>query len=154
MVPMVSCVWSMSAGDALEYPAAYLFTFLHNHGMLSVKGSPAWRTVVGGSRTYVERIAKSLTNVATSTPVRAIQRGDDGIEVRDDLRSIGPIFPSRRGHPRRHGAAASRPANAQERSILGAFSYSRNETWLHSDARLLPTGRESQSLLELPAPEL
>jgi predicted NAD/FAD-binding protein len=138
MVPMVSCVWSMSAGDALDYPARYLFTFLHNHGMLSVKGSPEWRTVVGGSRTYVERIAKSLTNVATSTPVRTIQRDERGIEVRDafdqSARYSGVVVAT---HADTALRLLGRPT-ALERSILGAFSYSRNETWLHSDARLLP----------------
>ena len=47
-------------------------------------GSPAWRTVAGGSRTYVERAAKDLTAVATATPVRAVVRHADGVEVRDD----------------------------------------------------------------------
>ena len=37
-------------------------------------GSPTWRTVVGGSRTYVERAAKELTAVRTQTPVRAVIR--------------------------------------------------------------------------------
>ena len=32
--------------------------------MLSVTGSPQWRTVIGGSRTYVERAAKGLTGGA------------------------------------------------------------------------------------------
>ena len=34
-----------------------------NHGMLSVRGAPQWKTVVGGSRSYVERVAKELTAV-------------------------------------------------------------------------------------------
>ena len=72
MVPIVSCVWSVAPGVALQYPARYLFTFLDNHGMLSVAGSPTWRTVVGGSRTYVDRVVKDLSAVATSTPVRAV----------------------------------------------------------------------------------
>jgi predicted NAD/FAD-binding protein len=37
------------------YPALCLFVFLANHGMLSVKGAPAWRTVVGRSARYVAR---------------------------------------------------------------------------------------------------
>ena len=72
VVPIVSCVWSVAPGMALQYPARYLFTFLENHGMLSLAGSPTWRTVVGGSRTYVDRVVKDLNAVATSTPVRAV----------------------------------------------------------------------------------
>ena len=61
-------------GVALEYPARYLFVFLDNHGMLSVTGSPAWRTISGGSRTYVDQIAKALHAVHTGTPVRSVVR--------------------------------------------------------------------------------
>src|SRR5699024_9280905 len=49
VVPLVSTVWSSGTQAALAYPAAYLFRFLDNHGMLSVSGSPQWRTVTGGS---------------------------------------------------------------------------------------------------------
>ena len=71
------------SGTALEYPARYLFTFLDNHGMLSVTGSPAWRTVVGGSRTYVERIVKGLPAVHHRHP-RAIVRARGPVEIRDE----------------------------------------------------------------------
>ncbi len=47
-VPVVASVWSCPQGTALQYPAAYLFAFLANHGLLSVTGSPPWRTVAGG----------------------------------------------------------------------------------------------------------
>ena len=74
VVPVVSSVWSASTGVALEYPARYLFVFLDNHGMLSVTGSPEWRTISGGSRAYVEQIAKVLHAVHTGTPVRSVTR--------------------------------------------------------------------------------
>ncbi|MGH7868111.1 MAG: NAD(P)/FAD-dependent oxidoreductase, partial [Candidatus Dormibacteraceae bacterium] len=52
VLPLVSSVWSADAQSSKRYPARYLFTFLRQHGLLSVTGSPTWRTVVGGSRTY------------------------------------------------------------------------------------------------------
>ena len=68
-----------------RYPARYLFPFLDHHGVLSVSGSPQWRTVVGGSRTYVERAAKELTATELSTPgAPASRRVADGVEIRDD----------------------------------------------------------------------
>ena len=57
MEPLVAAVWSCDPEVALDYPARYLFTFLEHHGMLGVFGSPQWRTVTGGSREYVERLA-------------------------------------------------------------------------------------------------
>ena len=62
-VPLVSAVWSCGTQAVADYPARYLFSFLANHGMLSVSGSPTWRTVTGGSRTYVDLVAKRLTAV-------------------------------------------------------------------------------------------
>jgi predicted NAD/FAD-binding protein len=71
MTPVVSCVWSCAPSEAERYPARYLFSFLDHHGMLRVTGSPTWRTVVGGSARYVERVAKELSAVPTATPVAA-----------------------------------------------------------------------------------
>jgi predicted NAD/FAD-binding protein len=66
----------------MRYPARYLFSFLANHGMLTVTGAPPWRTVVGGSRSYVDRIAKELTSVRTRAPVRELRRTPGGVTLR------------------------------------------------------------------------
>jgi predicted NAD/FAD-binding protein len=145
MVPIVSCVWSAAPGLALQYPARYLFTFLDNHGMLSVAGSPTWRTVVGGSRTYVDRVAKDLTAVATSTPVRAIITRAEGVEVRtddDETALFDRVVMAT--HADTSLALLANPSPAQ-RSILGAFAYSRNTTVLHSDVTLLPASKRARA---------
>ena len=81
--PLVGAVWSCPPDMALRYPAGYLFAFLANHGMLSVSGSPPWRTVSGGSRCYVERIAVGLAKICLSSPVVSVRRYPDGVQVRD-----------------------------------------------------------------------
>ncbi|MDP1323853.1 hypothetical protein Q6315_28180, partial [Klebsiella pneumoniae] len=63
MTPLVSAVWSCDPGSALKYPARDLFSFLDHHGMLSVTGSPTWRTVTGGSGEYVRLVAKSIGDI-------------------------------------------------------------------------------------------
>ncbi|NEE35759.1 amine oxidase, partial [Streptomyces sp. SID7982] len=60
LTPMVSAVWSCDPVTALRYPARYLFRFLDHHGMLTIGNSPVWRTVTGGSRSYVDRVVKQL----------------------------------------------------------------------------------------------
>ena len=82
-VPVVACVWSTGGGDALDYPARYLFRFLDHHGMLSIGDSPQWFTVVGGSRTYVDAIAARLPDVRSGRPVRVVQRHADAVSVID-----------------------------------------------------------------------
>lgn len=138
LVPLVACVWSASRADALRYPALPLFTFLANHGMLSVTGSPQWRTVVGGSRNYVERAAKELTSVELSSPVAGVRRHDDGVNVRvmgDEVtRFDGVVIAT-------HADQALRlleDPTADEKRVLSAFSYSVNPTMLHDQQELLP----------------
>ncbi|MDT0300918.1 FAD-dependent oxidoreductase [Streptomonospora sp. DSM 45055] len=141
LVPLVSAVWSCPPGTALDYPARYLFTFLDQHGMLSLGGSPEWRTVVGGSRTYVERLAKGLSAVRTATPVRAVVRTADGVEVRtDDGDAAGFDGCVVATHADRALELLDGPT-AEQRAVLGAFGYSRNRTLLHTDTALLPRHR-------------
>jgi uncharacterized protein len=145
MIPIVSCVWSVAPGMVLQYPARYLFTFLENHGMLSLAGSPTWRTVVGGSRTYVDRVVKDLNAVATSTPVRALIAQTDGVEVRtDDDQGVSFARVVVAAHADSALALLANP-NPLQRSVLGAFRYSRNDTWLHTDATLLPAVRRARA---------
>lgn len=145
MVPVVSAVWSAAPGVALRYPARYLFTFLANHGMLTVFGSPPWRTVVGGSRSYVERAVKHLTAVHVSTPVRAISRTADGVQVRDDANQVHRFD---RVVVATHADTAlsllTDPTAAEQRA-LAAFAYSSNDTLLHTDPRLLPAARRARA---------
>lgn len=139
LLPMVSAVWSAPEKVSRSYPVRYLFEFLAHHGLLSVGGSPTWRTVVGGSREYVERAAKGLTAVHVGTPVRSVRRFPGGVEVRDDA---GEAHVVDRVVLATHADEALRlladPTPA-EKEVLGAFSYSRNETWLHTDESLLPS---------------
>jgi predicted NAD/FAD-binding protein len=145
LVPLVSCVWSCAPRTALVYPARYLFRFLDHHGMLSVGGSPQWETVVGGSRTYVERAAKELTATEVSTPVRSVHRHPDGLEVRDEgdgARRFDRVVVAT------HADEALRllaSPTAAERAVLGAFEYSASDTVLHTDASLLPRRRRARS---------
>jgi predicted NAD/FAD-binding protein len=145
VVPLVSCVWSVAPGAALQYPARYLFAFLENHGLLSVSGSPTWRTVVGGARTYVDLVAKDLSAIATSTPVRAVITGAEGVEVRTDD-DEGVVFDRvvMATHADTSLALLAHPSSLQ-RSVLSAFEYSRNDTWLHTDAALLPKARRARA---------
>lgn len=138
MTPLIAAVWSTAPTKAGDYPARYLFQFLANHGMLSVTGAPQWYTVVGGSTRYVERAAKGLSAVQTSTPVRAVERAAGGVIIRDDADSMaaydGVVIAT---HPDQALRMLSRPT-AAERDVLGAIGYTVNPTVLHTDTSLLP----------------
>ena len=145
VTPLVAAVWSTAPARSGDYPARYLFTFLQNHGMLQVAGSPSWYTVVGGSARYVERITKGLTAVATSTPVRALTRTGSGVAVRTDDDVVehfaGAVVAT---HPDQALAILDRPSRVQ-REVLGAIGYTVNPTVLHTDRSVLPAARRAQA---------
>lgn len=145
LTPVIAAVWSTAPTRAGDYPARYLFTFLDNHGTLAVRGSPVWYTVVGGSARYVERVAKDLSAVRTSTPVRTVERTGGGVEVRDDAdcleRYDGVVIA---GHPH-HALEMLVEPTMTEREVLGAIGYTANPALLHTDATLLPSTRRAQA---------
>lgn len=138
LLPMVSAVWSAPEKVSRAYPVRYLFEFLAHHGLLSVSGSPTWRTVTGGSREYVERAAKGLTAVHVGTPVRSVHRHADGVEVRDDQDEVHIVNRVVLATHADQALGLLAGPTREEKRVLGAFSYSRNETWLHNDSSLLP----------------
>ncbi|WP_035802059.1 NAD(P)/FAD-dependent oxidoreductase [Kitasatospora mediocidica] len=145
LTPLVSAVWSCPAGAAGDYPARYLFAFLENHGLLSVTGSPRWRTVVGGSQGYVQRIAAALTTVHRGLPVRAVLRHPDGVEIgagdRPTEHFDAVVIAT---HPDQALRLLADPTEAEAR-VLGAFHYSRNPAVLHRDPSPLPRARRARA---------
>jgi predicted NAD/FAD-binding protein len=145
MTPLIAAVWSTAPTQTGDYPARYLFKFLANHGMLTVTGAPVWRTVVGGSARYVERAAKGLTSVQTSTPVRRITRVDAGVEIRDDgdtVTHFDGVVIAAHPHQALDMLTAATPA---ERDVLGAIGYTVNPAVLHTDVAVLSRAPRAQA---------
>ncbi len=145
VTPLISAVWSCAPDLALQYPALYLFEFLDNHGMLSVTGTPQWRTVTGGSGRYVEKVAKQFSSVLTSTPVRSISRTESGVSIRDDadqLAHFDAVVIAT--HPAQALRLLAEPTEA-ERDTLGRFEYSLNPTLLHTDDSVLPHAERARA---------
>jgi predicted NAD/FAD-binding protein len=145
VTPLIAAVWSTAPSRAGDYPARYLFAFLQNHGMLAVTGSPTWYTVAGGSARYVERAAKGLTAIHTSTPVRSVRRVTGGVEIREDgdavVRFDGAVLATHPGQ----ALAVLTDATATQREVLSAIGYTRNPTVLHTDVSVLPNARRAEA---------
>lgn len=137
MTPLVAAVWSCDPAVAHRYPARYLFTFLAHHGMLTVFGSPSWRTVTGGSARYVEKIAATLDEVCTGTAVRWLDRTADGVRIAasGEVRRFDAAVVA--VHPHQALRLLADPTE-DETVILGAMPYSTNVARLHTDESLLP----------------
>ncbi len=143
MEPVVAAVWSCDPAVSLDYPARYLFAFLEHHGMLGVFGSPSWRTVTGGSREYVRRVAAHLDDVRTGTKVTSVLETPEGVEVTDgngEVTTYDAVVLAT--HPGQTLAMLAEPTPTQ-REVLGAMPYSPNTALLHTDTSLLPHTRNT-----------
>ncbi len=138
MEALVAAVWSCDPAVALDYPARYLFAFLEHHGMLGVKGSPTWRTVTGGSTSYVARVGAALAEVRTGTKVTSVLETATGVEITDgNGRTTSYDAVVIATHPAQALAMLAEPTTAQ-RDVLSAIPYSPNVALLHTDTSLLP----------------
>ncbi|WP_406829912.1 FAD-dependent oxidoreductase [Pedococcus sp. KACC 23699] len=136
--PVVAAVWSCDPEVSLEYPARYLFEFLDHHGMLTVFGSPTWRTVTGGSKRYVEALAAGIDDIRLATAVTSVVETADGVVV-VDARGGSETYDSVvvAAHPHQALAMLSAPTDLQK-DVLGAIHYSSNVAQLHTDESVLP----------------
>jgi len=145
MEPLVAAVWSCDPAVALDYPARYLFTFLHHHGMLRVFGSPTWRTVAGGSREYVARVVAGLHEVRVGTKVTSVLETDDGVEVTDGNGATASYDACVVAtHPDQALALLADPTPLQ-RQVLADLPYVPNSALLHTDTSLLPHAEGSRA---------
>jgi len=144
IVPQAAAVWSADPDQMATFPARFLIEFFDNHGMFTLRDRPQWRTITGGSRTYVEALtAPWRDRIRLSTPVRRIERDDFGVTVvpaggapeRFDEVVIAT-------HADRALAMLEDPSE-DERQVLGAFRYQPNEATLHTDTSILPARRRA-----------
>lgn len=139
LMPMVSAIWSSGIDLAGDYPRDPLLRFLDNHGLLQVTGQPDWRTVVGGSHSYIGPLTRSLGDgVHLGQGVQRIHRSAEDVEL---------ILDDGSRHRFDHVVIAAHADQAlrilaepstDEAELLGQWSYAINDTWLHTDTTLMP----------------
>ncbi len=144
LLPMAAAIWSAKPEEILAFPLASFLRFFDNHGLLQTRDRPAWRTVAGGSRRYVDAVARSLgpARLRLATPVAQISAHPQGVSVIDQ-RGSSECFDQvvLACHADQALRLLGPGATRQERQILQAFRYSSNSAFLHSDPGLMPRRR-------------
>ena len=142
ILPMASAIWSAPPAEILGYPAAAFLRFHANHGLLRLTGRPIWRTVVGGSRAYVARLAEPLQGrIRVGAGAARIERIAGRVVVTDGRGERDTFDRVVLATHADEALALLADPDRKERALLGAFRYSRNEAWLHGDETFMPRRR-------------
>jgi predicted NAD/FAD-binding protein len=141
LYPMAAAIWSTPAAKIGTYPAASFIKFCETHGLLKLSGRPTWRTVAGGSRSYVQVLVDAIPEVVSNYPIKTIIRTANGAEIvghDGHRRPFDHVVIA--AHADQALAMLADPSD-EERRLLGAFDYIVNDTVLHCDTRLMPQRR-------------
>jgi predicted NAD/FAD-binding protein len=147
LLPMGAAVWSTSPHEFARFPATALLRFLQNHGLLGIGNRPQWRTVTGGSKTYVDAIADRFGGtIRLGCPVERVTRAaDNGGE---QITVSSPYGEDR--FDRVILACHSDQAldlltdpTPTEKDVLGAIGYGHNLAVLHTDTSVLSPARRA-----------
>lgn len=142
LTPMSSAVWSTPPELMREFPAATLLRFFHNHGFLGLRTQHPWRTVVGGSRAYVEKLVSPWRDrIRLGAAARAVARTGAGVQLTlasGEVRAFDKVILA--CHADQALALLSDPRPDESR-LLGEFRYQANTATLHTDASVMPRTR-------------
>ncbi|HEV7481595.1 MAG TPA: FAD-dependent oxidoreductase [Solirubrobacterales bacterium] len=146
IVPQASAVWSADPEQMWSFPASFMAEFFDNHGMYSLRDRPKWRTVTGGSRSYVEAISAPWRDrVRLGAAVRRIERLPGGVRVEAEgceAEELDQVVIAT--HSDQALAMLADPSEP-EREVLGSIPFQRNEAVLHTDKTMLPRRRTAWS---------
>jgi len=137
--PMGAAIWSCPIHKILEFPAKQFFAFWKNHCLLTLGKRPTWKTVSGGSRTYIDHFLKRFKGkVLTGSPVTSVRSENEEIIIRlasgEEITVDHAVIAT---HADQALKILANPTQLQS-SLLGAWSYSDNDVYLHSDASVMP----------------
>ena len=144
LLPQAAAIWSCTMGQMANYPAASFVRFYMNHNLLKVDLRPTWRTVDGGSRSYVTRLAEAFRGrVVTGAGVVGVLRGLDGAALRfadGRLERFDAVVLATHSD---QALKLLEAPSAEDRRLLGAIAYRANRVILHRDVSLMPQRRKA-----------
>jgi predicted NAD/FAD-binding protein len=141
-LPMMGCIWSCPTDQMLAFPVATMIRFCHNHGLLQVSNRPRWFTVTGGSRNYVQKIVKDVSDKRLNTPVQLIERDEQGVRIvtQGAAERFDEVVIC--AHSDQALRMLRNPSDA-ETQCLSAIRYQDNVAVLHTDESVLPSRRKA-----------
>ena len=141
LLPMAGLIWSCSPRQAAQYPAADFMRFFQAHGLFTTMDQPVWRTVIGGSQTYVGRLLERFRGrLRVNQRVRRLRREAGGVIVATaagEERFDRVVCATHSDQ----ALALLADADALEARVLGGIPYTESRCVLHTDESFLPKRR-------------
>lgn len=143
LVPIAASIWSADPQQVAQFPMRFMAEFFRNHGMLNLWDRPQWRTIQGGSRTYMAELTRPFAErIRLNEAVTAVRRFDDRVELdteKDKAQRFDHVILG--CHSDQALAILGEGATEDEREALSAIPYQDNLAILHTDERVLPSRR-------------
>lgn len=143
--PLAAALWSTPPGGVGALSAQGFIAFLHNHEMLAPRKTRSpWRTICGGSRSYVRALVEATRMTARlGTPIRAVRRDDEGCSLTTQTGETERFDHVVLAVHSDTALEILEDPSGAEREVLGALPYQMNEAVLHTDTSVLPTARRA-----------
>jgi len=142
LCPLAGAIWSTTIDDMMDFPAQTLVRFFDAHKLNSARNHPRWFTVDGGSKIYVERTAQYLKNqdcqIKTNAAVTRVSR-QKGKAILHSISAEPEVFDHVvfACHSDQALAILEKPT-PQEKHILGAIRFKKNQVFVHDDPTQMP----------------
>ncbi len=146
LLPMGAAIWSTPVDKMLNYPASGFMRFCQNHGLVQFKDRPQWRTVIGGSKKYVDIIAADLAGkIRLNSRIHKIIRNQNQVIIEDhhgNREFYDDVVLA--CHSDQALSLLEQPTES-EKQLLDDFPYQRNKAYLHLDKSLMPKRKPTWS---------
>ena len=145
LIPMVSAIWSMPPYEANQMPLNFFLKFFQNHGLFKIKNRPQWYTVTNRSKTYVNKILKTVSGeFYKNYKINKIKRNLNGVQIyygdKTEFFSYDKVVVAT--HADEALKLVEKPSH-EEIKILSNFKYKENIAYIHFDENIMPKNRKN-----------
>ncbi|MAI29079.1 MAG: hypothetical protein CMP38_02605 [Rickettsiales bacterium] len=141
LYPMAASIWSSEIDEIKKYPFEKFVMFFLNHGLLKIFNRPRWRTVLGGSKNYVEKILKTKNISAyKNSSVKFLHSKENKIflDVKGKKKEYDHLIIAV------HSDQVKNIINLkkEEKKMFEDIKYTKNKVYVHFDEKLMPESRK------------
>ena len=144
-LPMCGAIWSIPFNKVLKMPMHTILIFFQNHGLLSFFGKPQWKTILGGSKNYVNALSKKIKgDIYFNEKVIDVRRKKNSVIVKSNnfIKKFDKVIFAT--HADDTLKLIKNPSYL-EKKILSLCKYESNHILVHQDIKFMPNNNKSWS---------